>query len=53
MVKNYQEMQAYASFTMGFTEYIHLPIFAMKQFEKNALSIKEEKAKAFKGIQGG
>lgn len=52
LVKNYQELQSYASFTMGFTEYVHLPIFAMKEFEKNMIKIKEEKSKAYAGLRG-
>lgn len=53
MVKNFQDLQAYANFNMSFTEYIHLPIFAMKEFEKNAIQIKEDKSKAMGGIMGG
>ena len=53
LVKNFQELQAYANFNMSFIEYIHLPIFAMKEFEKNIVQIKEDKSKTMGNILGG
>lgn len=50
IIKQHQDLQAYANFSMSFLEYIHLPIFAMKEFEKNIISIKEEKAKIYKNV---
>lgn len=52
ILKNFQDLQAYANFSMSFTEYIHLPIFAMREFEKNAVQIKEDKSKVFGNMVG-
>jgi hypothetical protein len=52
-IKNFQELQAYASFNMGFTEYMSLPVFAQREFEKIVVAIKEEKSKALGSAMGG
>lgn len=52
-IKNFQELQAYANFNMGFTEYMSLPIFAQREFEKLVVTIKEEKSKALGSAMGG
>lgn len=50
ILKNYQELVAYANLNLAFTEYVLLPLFVIKEYEKNLLEIKDLKNKAISKI---
>jgi hypothetical protein len=49
-IKLYQNLQSHTDFSMSFIEYMNLPLFAMRYFEKVILEIKEEKDKIYKNL---